>query len=307
MNKVLLSVVIPVYRSEAFIAACIESVLVQSFSNFELIVVDDGSDDASGSICDAIARRDDRITVIHQTNSGRSAARARGVAAAQGEWVTFVDSDDRLPSEALALLYAAATDETDIVMGNGYTLHLDPCPRRIEIEEFRHLAVRSEGTIGVPWGSLYRRTLLSEWLFDIPRHIINGEDYLFWLRLVFATEKPVHIVPESVYDKGDEHTCNSFVWTADYSQELDGLRRLSIPASRHSDFLDDMLSDRLTNMFSVAVCTPRREWQHSAFYRDIRADIKRLGRSLPLKKRLFFLLPCRSLRRLYSWLGERLH
>ena len=319
MSEISISVIVPIYRSEEFLADCIESVLHQTLSNLELILVDDGSDDNSGCICDDYAKRDKRIRVIHQPNRGRSEARARGVLEASGEWISFVDSDDRLPQDALDSLFHAVDNNTDIVLGNGYSLGLHPCPKKMEMEEFRHLAVRGEGTIGVPWGSLYRRGLLTvtkpteeggtsglPWVFDIPRSIINGEDYLFWLRLVFLTENPVSIVEKSVYEKGDEHTCHTFVWTASYCHELNELRRLSIPASQRDDYFEDILADRLVNLFSVAVCTKRSDWACSAYYQDILSDLQRQKRQLPLKQRLFLLLPSRWLRRTYSSLSQLL-
>lgn len=315
----MVSVVIPVYNSQAYIAACIESVLQQTFDAWELILVDDGSQDDSGRICDGYVCRDSRVQVIHQPNGGRTSARARGVMAAKGEWVAFVDSDDQLPQDALERLYAATSDDTDIVLGNGQSLGLTPCPKTITMDAFRHLAVRGEGTIGVPWGSLYRKSLLTanvasqqdnstSWVFDIPRHIVNGEDYLFWLRLVFLTDKPVHIVEESVYDKGDEHTSNSFVWTADYCYELNELRKQSIPVVLHKEYLSDMVSDRLVNMFSVATWTPKKEWAHSRYYEELNDDMKAVNRRMSLKERLFLALPSLRVRRLCSSLniGEAL-
>ena len=313
----MISVVIPIYNSDAFLAGCIDSVLQQTHKDLDLILVDDGSSDESGHICDDYAERDQRIRVIHQSNRGRTEARARGVAEAKGEWVAFVDSDDQLPADALQHLYNAADNTTDIVLGNGYTLGLLPCPKTMDIEEFRHLAVRGEGTIGVPWGSLYRRKLLIQrtatqqadglpWVFDVPRHIINGEDYIFWLRLVFLTEKPVHIVEQSVYDKGDEHTSSTFQWTADYCYELNELRKQSIPTGQRDAFLADTVSDRLVNMLSVAMWTRRQEWQHSKYYEELLHDMKAVGRELNSKEKLFLSLPSLQLRRLYSVISRKI-
>lgn len=313
----MLSVVIPIYNSETFLAACIESVLQQTYKDLELILVNDGSEDSSGHICDEYASRDKRVRVIHQPNRGRSEARACGVLEACGEWVAFVDSDDCLPQDALQSLYDVAGNDTDIVLGNGYSLGFRPCPKTMEMDEFRHLAVRGEGTIGVPWGSLYRRELLIRktdaqqadslpWVFDVPRHIINGEDYLFWLRLVFLTEKSVHIVEKNVYDKGDEHTSNTFKWTADYCHELNELRFLSIPAEEHRKYLSDTVSDRLANMLSVAMWTRRQEWIHSKYYEELLHDMKVVGRELNSKEKLFLALPSRQLRRLYSTISRKI-
>ena len=300
-----ISVIIPTYNSADTIAACMDSVLRQSFTDFGLIVVNDGSTDGSGDIIDGFARRDDRVRVVHQPNKGRSEARRKGVEMATGEWVCFVDSDDTLPLDALENLARGITADVDIVFGNGYSLK-DERRATIPMTEFRHLAVRGEGMIGLPWGSLYRRSVVTNHLFDLPRRIMMGEDYIFWLRLVFSTEKPVSIVYEKVYDKGEEHTSNSFRWTAAYAHELNELRREAIPQSQHREFMADMLSDRLENMFSVALWTPRREWAGSPFYRELLTDMKANGKSLSPKGRLFLSLPSLRLRRLYSRLSELL-
>jgi len=290
MNEPKISVVIPVFNSENTIGACIESVLRQTFSDFELIIVDDGSTDNSGAICDDYHSRDTRITVIHQSNKGRTEARWQGVKTAQGEWLCFVDSDDTLPADSLSFLHSATEDTTDIVLGNGDTLSGEQ-RRQIPMVDFRHLAVRAEGQIGLPWGSLYRRSVLSYYLFDIPRHIMMGEDYIFWLRLVFSTEKPVNVVYESVYNKGDEHTCNTFQWTSSYCHELNELRCQAIPAEQRDEYLRDTIEDRLVNLYAVVVHEPRRIWRHSPYYQDIKDDMKRMDMKLPLRKRLFLLMP----------------
>jgi glycosyltransferase involved in cell wall biosynthesis len=297
------SVVIPIYHSEDTISACIESVLGQTFTDWELILVDDGSTDGSGRICDDYAARDRRIKVVHQENKGRSEARWRGVALATGEWVCFVDSDDTLPHSALSLLCGSISKTTDIVFGNGYTLRGEE-RRLIPMSEFRHLAVRGEGTIGVPWGSLYRRRVLTRWMFDVPRRIYNGEDYLFWLRLVFATERAVAVVFEPVYNKGEEHTSNIFMWTSDYCYELNELRKASIPIEMHDDYMLDMLDDRLANLFAVAVCEKKNKWKGSRYYQDIIDDMRISGMKMPMKKRLFFSLPSVRLRKLYSLISN---
>lgn len=94
MNDPALSVIVPVYKAERYLNRCIDSVLAQSYSNFELILVDDGSPDNSGAVCDEYALRDDRVHVIHQQNAGSSAARNAGLRIAKGEFIYFVDSDD---------------------------------------------------------------------------------------------------------------------------------------------------------------------------------------------------------------------
>lgn len=104
------SVIVPVYNVEKYIQRCIDSILTQTFMDYELLLIDDGSTDSSGLICDAYAEQDNRIRVIHQENQGQAAARNHGVAAANGEWVCFIDSDDEVHAQMLELLYHAITD-----------------------------------------------------------------------------------------------------------------------------------------------------------------------------------------------------
>ena len=93
-NNHLISVIIPVYNTEKYLSECVNSVLAQTYNKFELILIDDGSKDNSGDICDWYAAQDNRIRVIHQTNSGVSNARNKGINEANGIYIAFIDSDD---------------------------------------------------------------------------------------------------------------------------------------------------------------------------------------------------------------------
>ena len=95
-----ISVIVPVYNGECYLHECIDSILNQSFTDFELILLDDGSSDKSGKICDEYAEKDQRIRVIHKDNEGINATRRRGVNEAKGIWVNFCDNDDSLPVDA---------------------------------------------------------------------------------------------------------------------------------------------------------------------------------------------------------------
>ncbi len=100
-----LSVIIPVFNTEAFLPRCIDSVLTQSFIDFELLLIDDGSSDKSGIICDNYSKTDERVRVFHKENGGVSSARNLGLKHAQGQWVTFIDSDDYVEKEYFQLPY----------------------------------------------------------------------------------------------------------------------------------------------------------------------------------------------------------
>ena len=106
-----ISVIVPVYKAEAYLADCVESLLAQTFTDFEIILVDDGSPDNCGSLCDGYAAANDRISVIHQENRGQSAARNHAMTRAAGKWICFVDSDDLIHPQMLELLYRAVCEE----------------------------------------------------------------------------------------------------------------------------------------------------------------------------------------------------
>lgn len=111
------SVIVPVYNAEKYLHRCIDSILSQTFSDFELILVNDGSPDRCPEICDSYAMSDPRVRVIHQTNQGQASARNHGVREARGQWVCFIDSDDLVHHQMLEHLYRAASScEADISM-----------------------------------------------------------------------------------------------------------------------------------------------------------------------------------------------
>ena len=105
-----ISIIIPVYNAECYLRRCMDSILSQTFENYEIILIDDGSIDESGKICDEYAAADSRIIVIHQKNQGQSVARNNGIQRARGEWIHFVDSDDFIHPQMLELLYKAVKD-----------------------------------------------------------------------------------------------------------------------------------------------------------------------------------------------------
>ena len=103
-----ISVIVPVYKAEQYLERCVKSILEQTYQNFELILVDDGSPDGSPILCDKLAEKDSRVHVIHKKNGGASSARNAGLKNAKGNWIAFADSDDWLDKNALKTLYDLA-------------------------------------------------------------------------------------------------------------------------------------------------------------------------------------------------------
>ncbi|MFM0761008.1 glycosyltransferase family 2 protein [Streptococcus suis] len=119
MNKPLISIIVPVYNVENYLDECIRTVLAQTYSNWELLLINDGSTDSSGTICDDYAKGDERIRVIHKNNGGLSDARNAGIDNCTGEYITFLDSDDGIREDFLeTCLTTAIQHDVDIVIGH---------------------------------------------------------------------------------------------------------------------------------------------------------------------------------------------
>lgn len=117
----MVSIVIPVYNSGDFLRPCVDSIIAQTYNDWELLLVDDGSSDGSELACDEYAKKDVRIKVFHKSNQGATSARQFGVANARGEWVLFSDSDDILPAGSLEKLVSFADSSVDIVVVQFFT------------------------------------------------------------------------------------------------------------------------------------------------------------------------------------------
>ncbi len=198
-----ISITVPVYKVESYLNRCVDSILAQSFSDFELILVDDGSPDNCGTICDEYAGKDSRVTVIHQENGGLSAARNAGIEYAlktDSEWLTFIDSDDWIHPEYLNYLYYAAVEHSvDVsVCGfqrtSGEEAAIGDTSFRIDTPE--ELWCRDRVNATVAWGKLYRKRL-----FDTVRYPVGKihEDEYTTYRLLFACDKIAVTDAETYY------------------------------------------------------------------------------------------------------------
>ena len=185
----LVSVIVPVYNVEMYLCRCIDSILAQTYRNFELILVDDGSPDNSGATCDAYAGRDSRINVIHKENGGVSSARNAGLDSAVGDYILFVDSDDHIAPEHIELLIP--TDEEDLVccsmtqsMNGTASFHNIRSPQIIPKDKWEEdfWPFWKENAILSPCLSCYRMDILQQHhiRFDSRLHI--GEDEQFNLQ-----------------------------------------------------------------------------------------------------------------------------
>lgn len=125
-----ISVVVPVYNVEPYLERCVRSITEQSYKKMEILLVDDGSTDGSGALCDRLAEADGRIKVIHKANGGASSARNAGLAKARGEWIGFVDSDDYIENEMYAEMVEAIQDKVDIICCGTAIIYPDNMKRK---------------------------------------------------------------------------------------------------------------------------------------------------------------------------------
>ena len=207
MEKMSLSIIMPVYNAEPFLAKSIESILKQSYQNFELILVDDGSQDGSASLCDAYAEKDKRIRVIHKENAGVSEARNDGICAAQGEFIAFVDADD-FPSETMyeRLLQAQSKFQADAVYCGFKRVYADHeeeetfAKEKLYVQgEIRDLAHQffSAEIFGPVWRGLYKKSAIGALRFNPDLHYAEDLNFNLW----FLTQaKRVAVIPDVLYN-----------------------------------------------------------------------------------------------------------
>ena len=178
----LLSVIVPIYNTEDYLERCVNSILDQSYRSTELILVDDGSTDRSGALCDAFAQRDGRVVVIHKENGGLSEARNTGLELSHGAYIAFVDSDDFLTEGALRELADLAKEtDADIVQGSFVRFHpSDSIPEQPRERVVRSISAEEYSSAGSGrvyiWGKLLRRSIAMRYRFPV-RH--SAEDLYF--------------------------------------------------------------------------------------------------------------------------------
>lgn len=220
-----LSIIIPVYNAEKYISSCIDSIRNQTFSDFELILVDDGSTDSCGMICDDYRKLDSRIKVIHQSNSGVSSARNRGIEEARGQFVAMVDSDDTLDKDMYSILInTAISNDVDLVicgieevcgdkvivrsynLPDNQVLNENDIINRVLASDFT-----SENIINSICNKLYKRELIESQYLQFPSRV-RGEDWLFNINYLKVAKSAIYIdKPLYHYQRHDDSAMSKFL------------------------------------------------------------------------------------------------
>lgn len=196
----LISVIVPVYKVEEYLDKCVTSIVSQSYSNLEIILVNDGSPDGCGAMCDAWAAKDDRIRVIHKENGGLSDARNAGMDVARGTYISFVDSDDWINPDFIQTLYDAIRQTGAQIAGcDVFTVGPDEEPkpddaagelRTCSAEEAIGDILNGKGFRAVAWNKLYLGSLLTGERYPVGKH---HEDEFFTYRIYGKAEKLVYV------------------------------------------------------------------------------------------------------------------
>lgn len=202
MNTPKISVIVPVYNVEQYLPRCIDSILAQTFTDFELLLIDDGSPDNSGKICDEYAERDTRIRVFHKKNGGVSSARNMGLENAQGEWIAFVDGDDWVENSMFYEMYShALINKVDIVISDFYIN--DRCKQIIDYQYNEYVpylffkAILEGKAMGSLWNKLFHYKLFENIKFDIE--ITYCEDVLVLAQILYKSNIIISFIHTPFY------------------------------------------------------------------------------------------------------------
>ena len=233
----LISIIVPVYNVEKYLSRCIDSILSQSFTDFELLLIDDGSKDDSGRLCDEYAEKDARIRVFHKENGGVSSARNVGLDNANGEWVYFADSDDELMENGLIILTDCICDEVDMVLAGIEEYYEDGSLKHSVSIRKKELMSPSESVLicyekysryyrylGYMCIRLFRKKIINSHNLRFDESITVKEDTLFIVQYLcncsgktFFTTEPVYkyyrhgtSVMTSLLEKWDDRYVSSF-------------------------------------------------------------------------------------------------
>lgn len=200
-----ISIIIPAYNASRYIESCINSMLCQTFSDFEIIVVNDGSKDNTLEILNNLKEKDSRIKVFSQENQGVSAARNAGIKKAGGEFITFVDADDILLETALEDMLSLMTDDTDFVVCSHNEVRFKEVayleiPAKYSADELYDNFIKFDEVTWWPWGKMFRRSVITENNLEYDKSVSFGEDHIFNLLYAKHIKNNVVISDKVVYN-----------------------------------------------------------------------------------------------------------
>lgn len=302
-----LSFIIPVYNAEKYIPTCIKSILNQSYHDFELILIDDGSQDKSGEICDEFAINDNRIIVCHTENGGASKARNLGLDLARGEYIWFVDADDWIDDDFLSsLTWDNMPDITFFGFKRKFESHDEICEIQSFDEEFNtnlnnvlnSLFISDNKYFGFTWNKIFKRSIITQSNLNFRTTLIIKEDevftleyckYISSLKILSAVPYNYRVLPESV-----SHNSNH----PQHMYELASVLDSEVIGKWDSSSLRKTLNNAIFRYYFEAIRENRNDIslderinRYLDFYRMNQNDI-----NLSFKNKILFLLPTNYLK-----------
>ncbi|MDD5783069.1 MAG: glycosyltransferase family 2 protein [Muribaculaceae bacterium] len=193
-----ISIIVPVYNTAKYLERCIDSIVAQTYTDWELLLIDDGSTDRSGDICDRYAASDPRIQAFHKPNGGLTSARNHGLERASGEWITHIDSDDWVEPEMLAKMLAKAEEsDADVVIGDFYFAWDDQRKlyQSIDWDDDKTASLNRyiASVWTTAWGSIAKRSLYIDNNIKSPEGITYCEDFHLMVRLCYFAKHIAHL------------------------------------------------------------------------------------------------------------------
>ena len=287
MENKLISIIVPVYNVEEYLKQCLDSILEQTFSNYEVILVNDGSTDSSGLICQEYAEKDVRIRYFEKENGGISDARNYGIEQAKGEYLTFVDSDDFLDASHLNVLYNALVDnDVDISIVNyanyqtstaTFYLHTfgEYYEKNYTSEELiddLSILERNDLSFSTIWGSLYKKSVFS--FLRFPKGVI-GEDVALIYKIYTQVDKIVYVHKDTyIYRENDSGISKSKIYPLVTAQLNHVAERLALLAIMGYDVTKHF--DRYRTFLEITEYNMRMVWgmEDTETYRHIKENLQ---------------------------------
>lgn len=294
----IISVIVPIYNAEKYIDRCVQSILYQTFCNWELVLIDDGSTDKSLSLCKAYASKDRRIKIFHKENGGVSSARNYGLLNSFGEWVTFVDVDDYIETDFLEKLLGIE-DTVDMVVSGAYyineKIYFMPPERLFKIADCPSFVDDQlcEVYLMTCWAKLFKKNLIEEKRIYFNTSLRIGEDTDFVLRYLKYVGK-IALIHYYGYYYNDEERVKLFKYSLnanDFDRHLslilDGVNQLK--CDYHYDFgkIDRLLRCYYSRLFFVYLLKIKK---YSELYNERRVYMAGHIKYMPdsFKKKILF-------------------
>lgn len=291
MKSEKLSVIVPVYNAEKYLPKCLDSILSQNFTDFQLILINDGSTDNSITICENYEKEYNNIKVISQYNKGVSQARKVGVENAEGDYITFIDSDDYLPhnnvfeimSNSLAI---ENNTDIDLLIGGGSENCL------LSVDEYLKKILLGNSAYTGPCAKWYKRKLFNDFVFDIHREIRVGEDFLMNIRLVKNRENiAIREIPDEVYAYVRNNSGSltaGLKRTEDYEHTFYQELKKSFSEQKLDDFTNEIIASRLNGLKYIALSKNYKIDTNHIFYKELLQNIKEKKYKLGIDEKMLF-------------------